>query len=41
VHVVVYGTAEGIETDPERAELSADEQQRRACASHLTEGADP
>lgn len=24
VHVVVYGTAEGIETDPERAELTAD-----------------
>lgn len=24
VHLVVYGTAEGIETDPERAELSAD-----------------
>jgi PPOX class probable F420-dependent enzyme len=24
VHVVVYGTAEGIEADPERAELSAD-----------------
>ena len=24
VHVVIYGIAEGIETDPERAELSAD-----------------
>lgn len=24
VHVVVYGVAEGIDTDPERAELSAD-----------------
>jgi hypothetical protein len=24
VHVVVYGTAEGIESDPERAELTAD-----------------
>jgi PPOX class probable F420-dependent enzyme len=24
VHVVVYGVAEGIEADPERAELSAD-----------------
>ena len=24
VHLVVYGTAEGITTDPERAELSAD-----------------
>jgi PPOX class probable F420-dependent enzyme len=24
VHMVVYGTAEGIEDDPERAELSAD-----------------
>ena len=23
-HVVVYGTAEAIDTDPERAELSAD-----------------
>ena len=24
VHMVVYGTAEGIETDPDRAELTAD-----------------
>lgn len=24
VHVVIYGTAEGIDDDPERAELSAD-----------------
>jgi hypothetical protein len=24
VHVVIYGVAEGIDTDPERAELSAD-----------------
>lgn len=24
VHVVIYGTAEGIEADPDRAELSAD-----------------
>jgi PPOX class probable F420-dependent enzyme len=24
VHVVIYGVAEGIETDPERAELTAD-----------------